>query len=156
MRLATELENNFVESIVDGEGFRLTMFTQGCLHHCKGCHNPTTWDMKSGHEYSVEEIAVHFLKAYRKAKAFYSGLTISGGDPLFQKNELLEFLKILKKEEPDLNVWLYTGFEKEEFFKDFKEISSYINVVVTGKFIESKRDISCKFKGSTNQEIVYI
>lgn len=156
MRLATELKNNIIESIVDGEGFRLTMFTQGCLHCCKGCHNPTTWDMNSGHNYNVEEIADYFLKMYRKAKEFYSGITISGGDPLFQEKELERFLDILKKEEPDLNVWLYTGFEKDEFFSRFLNIAKYVDVVVTGKFIEAEKDISCKFKGSRNQEIINV
>lgn len=156
MKLATMLEDNVIESIVDGKGFRLVMFTQGCAHCCKGCHNPSTWDFNSGYEYNVAEIAEHILLKYRKAKDFYSGITISGGDPLFQKEELLELLILLKSNEPDMNVWIYTGFETDEFFDKFSYIAKYTDVVVTGKFIEEQRDLSCKFKGSRNQEVIEV
>ena len=154
MRLATELKQNLIESIVDGEGFRLTMFTQGCIHCCKGCHNPSTWNTKAGIEYSVESISGYILEKYRKFKSFYSGLTISGGDPLLQKDELERLLKILKTEEPNLNIWVYTGYETEDVLNDFRELIPYVDVFVTGKFIEEKLDYDCKFRGSSNQEIV--
>ena len=155
MKLATNIDSNIRESIVDGEGFRIVMFTQGCLHHCKGCHNPTTWNMNGGIDYPVEDISNKIISMYRKGKGFYSGITISGGDPLFQKSELLSLLKTLKKEEPDLNIWIYTGFETEEVKSGFKEIIPFVDVFVTGKFIESLKDYSVEFRGSTNQELFY-
>lgn len=156
MKLATILEDNVIESIVDGTGFRLVMFTQGCSHRCKGCHNSTTWDFNAGFEYSTYEIAQNLLLKYKKAKQFYSGITISGGDPLCQHKELLDLLKILKKEEPEMNIWIYTGFETEEVLEDYSDIVEYVDVFVTGKFILEERDLSCKFKGSRNQEIVNV
>lgn len=154
MRIATELKQNLIESIVDGEGFRLTMFTQGCTHYCKGCHNKTTWDVNGGIEYSVEDISSHILSKYQKHKKRYAGLTISGGDPLLQKDELMQLLKILKIEEPDMNIWIYTGYETEEILSTFKDLIPLVDVFVTGKFIEEKLDYDCKFRGSSNQELL--
>lgn len=156
MRLATELHKNLIESIVDGEGFRLVIFTQGCKHYCKGCHNKTTWNTNGGIEYSVEEISRHILNKYQKHKNRYAGLTISGGDPLLQKDELEKLLKLLRKEEPDMNIWIYTGYETEEVLNNFKEIVLYTDVFVTGKFVLEKLDYECKFRGSSNQEILRI
>ena len=156
MRLATELHKNLIESIVDGEGFRLTIFTQGCKHYCKGCHNKTTWDVNGGIEYSVEEISRQILNKYQKHKKRYAGLTISGGDPLLQRDELKKLLKLLREEEPDMNIWIYTGYETDEVLNDFKEIVPYVNVFVTGKFIQEKLDYECKFRGSSNQELLRI
>ena len=154
MRIATELHKNLIESIVDGEGFRLTIFTQGCKHYCKGCHNKTTWDVNGGIDYPVEEIANHILSKYQKHKKRYAGLTISGGDPLLQREELKELLNILKTTEPDMNIWIYTGYESNEVLTDFKDLIEYVDVFVTGKFIEEKLDYECKFRGSSNQELL--
>lgn len=165
MRLATEISKNITESIVDGDGYRIVMFTQGCIHKCKGCHNPTTWDINAGFEYSVLEIANHILNIYKKGKGFFSGITISGGEPLIQKKELLELLSILKNEEPNLNIWIYTGFESVDVQTKFTDISQYVDVFVTGKYIEelntskfkefSKSD-KYRFRGSINQELLQI
>lgn len=163
MRLATKIESNIIESIVDGEGYRIVMFTQGCIHKCKGCHNPSTWDINSGFEYSVLEIANHILDIYKKGKGFFSGITISGGEPLIQKKELIELLSILKDEEPNLNIWVYTGFESIDVEKKFKDVSQYVDVFVTGKYIEElnvskfvdqNESNKYKFRGSINQEIL--
>lgn len=155
MKLATDIDINIRESIVDGEGFRIVLFTQGCLHHCKGCHNPTTWNMNSGIEYDVNVIADRILTMYKKGKGFYSGITLSGGDPLFQKDEVIKLIEILKKEEPDLNIWIYTGFETKEVKKLYKELIPLVDVFVTGKFVESLKDYSAEFRGSSNQELFY-
>lgn len=153
MRLATEIQSNIRESIVDGEGFRIVMFTQGCTHHCKGCHNPTTWKMDGGIDYPVSQIHSYILNMYKKGKGFYSGITISGGDPLFQKEELLQLLILLKNSEPDMNIWIYTGFETEEVKENFKDLLKYVDVFVTGKFKEELKSYECEFRGSTNQEL---
>ena len=78
-------------------------------------HNPSTWNTKAGIEYSVESISGYILEKYRKFKSFYSGLTLSGGDPLLQKDELERLLKILKTEEPNLNIWVYTDTKQKMF-----------------------------------------
>lgn len=162
MRLATEIKSNIRESIVDGEGYRIVMFTQGCPHHCRGCHNSTTWKIDGGIEYSVHEISEHILNMYEKGKGFFRGVTISGGDPLIQKEELIELLSILKKNEPDLNIWIYTGFDTEEVEKDFSELFEYVDVFVTGKYVEELKsskfidELEPKdylFRGSINQEL---
>lgn len=154
MRLATELKKNLIESIVDGEGFRLVIFTQGCTHYCKGCHNKATWKVDGGIDYPVKEIANQILSKYQKHRKRYAGLTISGGDPLLQKDELKELLTLLKTEEPDMNIWIYTGYETSEVLTDFKELIKYVDIFVTGKFIEEKADYDCEFRGSTNQELL--
>lgn len=156
MRLATEITSNIRESIVDGEGFRIVMFTQGCKHYCKGCQNPTTWNMNGGIEYSIEEISEYILNMYKKGKGFYSGITISGGEPLLQKDELEKLLNILKNTEPDMNIWVYTGFEKVDVIEQFESLFKYVDVFVTGKFVEELKSYECKFRGSTNQELFYI
>jgi anaerobic ribonucleoside-triphosphate reductase activating protein len=154
MRLATELNKNLIESIVDGEGFRLTIFTQGCTHYCKGCHNKVTWDVNGGIDYSVEDIAKHILTKYQKHRKRYAGLTISGGDPLYQRDELKKLLDILREEEPDMNIWVYTGYETDEVLNDFSEFISLVDVFVTGKFVEELKDYDVEFRGSTNQELL--
>lgn len=154
MRIATELKQNLIESIVDGEGFRLVIFTQGCKHYCKGCHNKSTWDINGGINYTVEEIASHILSKYQKHRHRYAGLTISGGDPLLQRDELKDLLHILKTSEPNMDIWIYTGYETEEVLTDFKDLIQYVDTFVTGKFIEEKLDYNCKFRGSSNQELL--
>ena len=94
------------------------------------------------------------MSKYQKHKKRYAGLTISGGDPLLQKDELKKLLKILKKEEPDMNIWIYTGYETEEVLTTFKDLIPFVDVFVTGKFIEEKLDYDCKFRGSSNQELL--
>lgn len=163
MKLATEINSNITESIVNGEGYRIVMFVQGCNHRCKGCHNPTTWDINGGIEYSISEISNHILNIYKKGKGFFSGITISGGEPLLQDKELLSLLKLLKNEEPDLNIWIYTGFELGDIKSRFANISKYVDVFVTGKYVE-ELNISkfadtpglneYKFIGSINQKIL--
>lgn len=153
MRLATEINHNIIESMVDGENYRLVLFTQGCKHCCKGCHNKETWDMNGGIEYTVEEISNHLLNLYRKYKKFYGGITLSGGDPLMQRDETKKLLEILKKEEPEINIWLYTGYDTNEVIEQFNDFLDYVDVFVTGRFVEELKSYECKFRGSTNQEL---
>ena len=107
-----------------------------------------------GINYTVEEIASHILSKYQKHRHRYAGLTISGGDPLLQRNELKDLLHILKTSEPNMDIWIYTGYETEEVLTDFKDLIQYVDTFVTGKFIEEKLDYNCKFRGSSNQELL--
>lgn len=129
-------------SLVNGEGIRYVVFVQGCKHHCKGCQNPETWDFEGGEEKTVEEIAADF-----KSKKLRDGITLSGGDPFFQQEECLKLLDLL----PDVNVWIYTGYEYEEICDT--ELARRADVLVVGRFIE---DLKCEGQmyGSSNQRII--
>ena len=140
-------------SISNGIGFRTVLWVSGCNHHCFNCQNPQTWDDKSGipfDEAAWEELLINLEKPY------ISGITFSGGDPLFPQNR--ETIKIISKKirelYPNKNQWLYTGYEFEEI-KDL-EIMKYIDVVIDGKYIDSQRDITLPWKGSSNQRIIDI
>ena len=129
-------------SLVNGEGIRYVVFTQGCGHHCPGCHNPETWDFSGGQEVSVEELASD-IRRHR----LIDGITLSGGDPFYQQEECLRLLDLLPKE---TNVWIYTGFEYDEIKNT--ELAKRADVLVTGRFVESLR-CEGQMLGSSNQEI---
>ncbi len=129
-------------SAVNGTGIRFVVFVQGCAHHCKGCHNPETWDFNGGHEVSPEEIARLISNA-----PYIDGVTLSGGDPFYQQEECLKLIECLPH---DTNVWIYTGFEYDEI-KD-TELAKRADVLVTGPFVEELRCFD-KMYGSSNQEI---
>ena len=139
------------DSIVDGEGLRAVIWTQGCSHNCKGCHNPETHSFKKGFLVEIEDI-----KNEIKKLDFQDGITLSGGDPFFQSKESLEIAKFAK--EQGLNVWAYTGFLFEDLLKleDAKKLLSYIDVLVDGKFELEKKSFNIKFRGSTNQRIINV
>ena len=129
-------------SFVNGDGARFVVFTQGCEHHCKGCHNPDSWDFDGGEEWSVEDIASWYKKCFN----LRDGLTLSGGDPFYQQEECLKLIDLL----PSVNVWIYTGFDYDEI-KD-TELAKRADVLVTGKYVE---ELLCEGRmyGSLNQEI---
>ena len=108
VRLAANIQP---DSIVDGEGIRTVIWFQGCLHHCKECHNPETWNFDGGIEFDVEEI-----KAEIKNLKYQNGVTLSGGDPFFQPIAALEIAKYAHS--LGLNVWCYTGFTYEELLDE--------------------------------------
>lgn len=148
------------ESSLDGEGVRLVIFTQGCSHHCKGCHNPSTWEFNDKNKISDNEILdmVH-------SNPLLDGITLSGGDPFFQAKNCISLCKTIKKEE--LTVWAYTGFVFDEFIKfknniecddrinkDMINLLKYVDVVVDGPFILEQRTLDGRYKGSTNQRLI--
>ena len=128
-------------SLVNGEGIRYVVFLQGCAHHCPGCQNPDTWDFGGGVVWTPDELA----EDIRQHK-YVDGITLSGGDPFYQQEECLKLLDLL----PDVNVWIYTGFEYDEI-KD-TELAKRADVLVTGSFIEELRCEGHMY-GSSNQEI---
>ena len=146
IRLASELQP---DSIVDGEGIRTVIWTQGCSHNCPGCHNPGTHDFNGGFLVSVDDIKkeLSLLEAQ-------SGITFSGGDPLFQVEACTEIAKYAQS--IGLNVWCYTGFTYEDLLKTDKnkEFLKYVDVLVDGKFILSERSLNLDFRGSRNQKII--
>lgn len=141
------------ESVVDGEGWRFAIFTQGCKHHCKNCHNPQTWDMCGGTQMSIDELVDTIEEAF-KENILMDGVTLTGGDPLYQPDATFSLCKKLK--DLGINIWLYTGFTYEEITKDEKlmSIMKYIDVLVDGPFIESLKSLELEYRGSSNQRIL--
>lgn len=129
-------------SFVNGEGARYVVFVQGCKHCCDGCQNPETWSFNGGIEVEVKTIAEDF-----KTRKLLDGITLSGGDPFFQQEECVSLLKML----PDVNVWIYTGFEYEEIKNT--ELAQMANVIVDGRFVKELR-CEGKMYGSSNQKII--
>lgn len=148
IKLASDL---MYDSIVDGLGLRIVIWTQGCSHGCYKCHNPQTHDSTKGKYYDIDELVEKIVKYPLK-----SGVTLSGGDPFFQKEETLYLVKKLK--ENKINIWAYTGFIYEDLIKDsvWLETLKYIDVLVDGPFVYSEYDPLLKFRGSRNQRVIDI
>ena len=147
--------------VANGEGVRVSLFVSGCTHQCKGCFNKEAWDFNYGKPFTQETIdkVINYLD-----NPYISGLTILGGEPLEHENQkgLLPILKKVKEKFPEKNVWCYTGYRydkdiMEKMYKNWKEtpeVLSYIDVLVDGEFEEDKKDITLKFRGSSNQRII--
>lgn len=147
-------------SIANGEGVRVTLFVSGCTIHCKGCHNPETWDFNSGKLFDRNAMD-ELLEALNKP--YIQGLTLSGGHPLEEEN-LLDVYNIIckvRKELPEKDIWLYTGkvltFDRN-FIPDDSDLTRIIpflcDVVVDGPYIEEQRDITLPWRGSRNQRVI--
>ena len=150
IRLASKLQRN---SIVDGEGIRAVVWTQGCPHNCPNCHNPETHDYNGGFLIDVEE-----LKEEINSLDSEVGVTLSGGDPFVQPEACLEIAKYCHK--IDLNVWCYTGYTYEQLLKKSEEepiimeFLKEIDILVDGRFIEKLKSLEAKFRGSKNQRLI--
>ena len=150
IRLASPLQ---MDSIVDGAGIRTVIWTQGCGHACKGCHNPETHDFNSGQLFDVEEIKKQIDELLDQ-----DGITFSGGDPMYQPEACNELAKHIQKK--GLNVWCYTGFTYEQLLKKaeiepiYLEFLNNIDVLIDGPFVFNKKSLSVMFRGSTNQRII--
>lgn len=150
IRLAGDLQP---DSIVDGEGIRAVVWMQGCSHNCKGCHNQTTHDFNGGFLADTEDLKEEISKL-----KLVDGITLSGGDPMFQVEASLDIAKFCHS--IDLNVWCYTGYTFEQLLEIAKvnpkmlELLKELDVVVDGKFILEKKSADVKFRGSSNQRII--
>lgn len=144
------------ESVVDGEGIRNVLYISGCKHCCKNCHNKKTWDFDYGSEFT-EEKQLEFIDECKR-NPLLDGLTLSGGDPMYSAKELIQFVKKYKKELPHHNIWIYSGFTYEEILSDtiMAQLLLECDVLVDGLYIEELKDLSLKFRGSSNQNIIYI
>lgn len=138
------------DSIVDGEGLRTVIFFSGCPHFCPGCHNPKSWNISNGCEYTVEQL----LEVVRKNPL--NDVTFSGGDPFMQAASILPLAKALKAE--GKNIWAYTGYTLEQLLERKNdaelELLMYIDVLVDGPFIQAFKDLSLLYRGSSNQRII--
>lgn len=146
IRLAADLQP---DSIVDGEGVRTVIWTQGCPHNCLGCHNPSTHDFNGGALVDVSYV-IEQLKTIKNQ----DGITLSGGDPVCQCEACLLIAKEAHK--LGLNVWCYTGFTYEYMIRNPKqlELLKEIDILVDGKFVLEDKSYNLYFKGSRNQRII--
>lgn len=136
------------DSIVDGKGIRLTIFAQGCEHHCPHCHNPQTHDLQGG--YLKETSAIVEMMA---ENPLLDGITLSGGEPFLQVAPCVELAKEAHK--LGLNVWAYTGFVWEELLgTDKEDLLRHVDVLVDGRFVESLKSLDIVFRGSANQRVI--
>ena len=137
------------DSITDGPGLRFVIFTQGCCHRCKGCHNPHTWDFDAGEEETSESLLAEIDR-----NPLIKGITLSGGEPFLQSKALIPFAKEVKARGFDIAA--YSGFLFSDLCADEekRELLELCDVLVDGKFDVSKQSLECKFKGSENQRVI--
>lgn len=151
----------FIDS-ADGEGVRVSLYVSGCRNHCKGCFNEATWDFDFGEEFTpIQENEI--IEACKKS--FISGLTILGGEPFEEENQiaLLPFIERFKKECPDKTLWMYTGYildkdlqkDQRKYVPDVTDkILKNVNILVDGPFILELKDLTLPFRGSKNQRLL--
>ena len=141
------------DDLLNGEGIRVVLWVTGCAHNCKGCHNPETHNPYAGQLFD-EKAKQHLFKILERD--YISGVTFSGGDPLFPSNlpVITELAKEINKLFPNKTIWLYTGYKYDQV-KHY-EVFNYINVVVEGPYIEELRSPELPWVGSSNQEVIKI
>lgn len=137
------------DTTVDGPGFRTAIYGAGCMHQCKGCQNPQSWNFNNGKLYSID-----FLLDIIKKDEF-ANVTFSGGDPLFQVEGFTKLAKRIKSE-TSKNIWCYTGFIYEQLLqsRELSQILPFIDVLVDGRYVKSLRDTDLPFRGSRNQRVI--
>ena len=146
--------------IANGEGVRVSLFVSGCTHHCKNCFNEKTWDFSFGEPFTkeTEEKILNLL-----SESYINGLSLLGGEPFEPSNQkvLYPFLQRVKKEFPNKNIWCYSGYTFEELTGTSrastditKDMLLLIDILVDGEFKEELKDISLKFRGSSNQNVI--
>lgn len=149
--------------VANGPGVRVSLFVSGCTHKCKGCFNEEAWDFKYGHEYTQkeEDKIIELLKP-----DYIEGITILGGEPFEYVNQkrILPLLRRIRKELPNKTIWCFSGYTFDtdilenmcNKYKETKELISYIDVLVDGKFEIDKKNFKLKFRGSSNQRIINV
>ena len=137
--------------MADGPGFRTAIYCAGCSHHCKGCHNPHSWDFDAGRWMEVDDL-LDIIKADSM-----SNVSFSGGDPFYQVEAFTELARRIK-EETTKTIWCWTGFTLEEIQSSARlsQLLPWLDVLVDGPFIHEQRDTDLLFRGSPNQRIIYL
>ena len=139
------------DDMLNGDGLRVVLWVAGCSHGCKDCQNPITWDPQGGLPFTEDEKKEIFQEL---DKAYISGITFSGGDPLHPANirEVTALAREIRQRYPEKTIWLYTGYLWKEIVD--LEIVNYLDVVVDGKFISAQKDITLPWRGSSNQKVI--
>lgn len=147
--------------IANGEGVRVSLFVSGCTNHCEHCFQPQTWDFGYGQPFTpeTEERILSLL-----APGYINGLTLLGGEPFEPENQrrLLPFVRRVREAYPKKDIWAFTGFTYEELLREgahphceaTEELLSLLDVLVDGRFEEALKDISLRFRGSSNQRLL--
>ena len=142
--------------IANGPGVRVSLFVSGCTHRCKGCFNAQAWDFNYGKSFD-QSVIDHILELLRPD--YIKGITYLGGEPLDPKNqsELLNLSRQIKETYPDKSIWCFTGYVLEDLLARQAvdpELLSHFDVLVDGPFIEEKKNLRLKFRGSENQRLL--
>lgn len=161
--------NITTDDMLNGDGLRTVLWVSGCSLHCKGCHNPQTHDFNSGIPFD-DDATTELLN--KLDKPYISGLTLSGGNPLESgdvRETVYKVIKEVRERFPDKTIWLYTGFtwneiiDEDNFYEDYEvnsvsmlDVVKQCDVVVEGRYIEEKRDVTLPWRGSTNQKVIDI
>lgn len=137
------------DTMVDGPGFRTSIYCAGCPNHCPECHNPQSWDINNGTMTSTEDLLKEIMSDP------FANVTFSGGDPMFQAEGFAELARAIRKESSK-DIWCFTGYKYENLLKNpaQRALLEQIDVLVDGPFIEEQKDITLKFKGSANQRVI--
>ena len=140
--------------IANGKGIVVSVWFQGCPFHCKGCHNPQTWDFNGGEEFTQEHIDK--ILGYIEVNNIDRNLSILGGESLCPPNieGTLELCKVFKEKYPNKIIYLWTGYVVEDFSELQLEVLKYIDVLIDGRFEIDKKNLSLKFRGSSNQRVI--
>lgn len=142
------------DSMLNGDGLRVVLWVSGCENKCKGCQNPQTWDVHSGRQFTyADESQLH----KELDKKHISGVTFSGGDPLYPDNRehIYEIIRRIREKYGDTKtIWLYTGYKFEDIM--CLPLVWMCDVIVDGKFIEELKDVNYPWAGSTNQRVIHI
>jgi anaerobic ribonucleoside-triphosphate reductase activating protein len=144
----------YIETTSDGEGVRLSCYFSGCSLACKGCHNPISWDENFGEYFGKEKQSEIIAQLKNMIKP---NITLTGGNPL-ESYDLYEFILNLKKEIPNVNIWIYSGFTIEEIVlnENMFSILKLCDTLVDGRFEIDKKDLTLAYRGSKNQRIIDI
>lgn len=145
--------------IAAAPGVCVSFFTQGCPHHCPGCHNPETWDFEKGKEFTNDTLGEIFQAL--QANGIHRNFCIMGGEPLCEQNQLLTLLliNIVKERLPDTKIYIWTGYYYEDLIKQtsngkLQEILKKTDILIDGPYIQAQRDITLPMRGSKNQSII--
>lgn len=139
--------------IVNGIGITMSIWTQGCPHHCKGCFNKETWTFNEGNEFTNDDL--NYIISNIDSFNVKRNLSVLGGEPLCPENVegVINLCREFKKVYPDKLIYLWTGYTIEEFNKRQKQVLEYVDFIIDGKFEEAKKNLNLHLRGSSNQRI---
>lgn len=158
-----QYHNITAEDMNNGDGLRTVLWVAGCEHHCKECQNPVTWDKNGG---ILFDNAAKNELLESLSPDYIAGVTLSGGDPLASYNrfKVLEIIREIKKAFPEKTIWVYSGYTFEELIKQaqcvadpwISKILENIDVLVDGRYEKNRRNVTLKWRGSSNQRVINI